>query len=127
MLVRIRTSFIATTATGVFLHFVGEDQFPEELFRETDMGQCCVYYELDDYGNRYFWMEFNSDIERRRFYFTPPESLEQAVLYGREVVINEKERLFQELSVNIVLNGISRNLTLRIDRDWLDIIRYCNN
>ena len=50
MLVRIRTSFIATTATGVFLHFVGEDQFPEELFRETDMGQCCVYYELDDYG-----------------------------------------------------------------------------
>ncbi len=120
---RIRSSFIATTATGVFLHFVGEDDFPEEFFRTTDEGRCRVFYNYGNFGNRNFWLELADDPERRRFYFTPPEALDRNALFGRENVLNEKERLFCTLHVQIVLSGISRNLTLHLDEDWVDAIR----
>ena len=122
-LVSIRSSFIATTATGVFLHFVGETDFPDELFQYSDEGRCRIYYDIDNFRNRYFWMEITGDDLRRRFYFTPPESLDFASVFGNEIVLNEKERIFRTLNVNINSNGISRNLTLHLDRDWLDAIR----
>ncbi len=122
-LLNIRTSFIATTATGVFLHFVGYDYFPSYLFEGTDEGRCRVYYGIDNFGIRYFWMEISEDIERRKFYFTPPQSLDYAAIYGNEIVLDEKARIFRELNVNIQLDGKSRNLKLRIDMDWLDVIQ----
>ncbi len=123
VLSQIRSSFIATTATGVFLHFVGDKPFPEELFQNSDEGYCRVYYNRDDYEHQYFWLEISGDNHRRRFYFTPPESLDTAAIYGPQIAIHEKERLFRILNVNILLNGISRNLTLHLDRDWLDVAR----
>lgn len=119
----IRSSFIATTATGVFIHFVGNDDFPEELFRNTDEGKCKVYYNNDNFGNRYFWMQIAGDDKQRKFYFTPPESLDMASVFGNETVLNEKERIFKTLNVNIMLNGISRSLTLHLDTDWLNAVR----
>ena len=115
----IKTSFIASTATGVFLHFVGKDHFPEELFRQSDEGLCRVYYDRGQYANLSFWLEIVGDEERRRFYFTPPESLDQAALYGINPILHEKEVMFKVLNVNIQLSGITRNLILRIDKDWL--------
>ncbi len=123
-LIGIRSSFIATTATGVFLHFVGDSDFPEELFQYTDIGRCRIYYNIDNSRKRYFWMEISDDYFRRRFYFTPPESLDYASVFGNNIVLNEKERLFRTLSVNIMLNGISRSLSLHLDEDWIDAIRY---
>ena len=123
-LVSIRSSFIATTATGVFLHFVGETDFPDELFQYSDEGRCRIYYDIDNFRNRYFWMEITGDDLRRRFYFTPPESLDFASVFGNEIVLNEKERIFRTLNVNINLNGISRSLTLHLDQDWLEAIRH---
>lgn len=123
-LVSVRTSFIATTATGVFLHFVGETDFPDELFQYSDEGRCRIYYDIDNFRNRYFWMEISGDDLRRRFYFTPPESLDFASVFGNEIVLNEKERIFRTLNVNINLNGISRSLTLHLDQDWLEAIRH---
>lgn len=123
-LVSIRSSFIATTATGVFLHFVGGTDFPDELFRYSDEGRCRIYYDIDNFRNRYFWMEITGDDLRRRFYFTPPESLDFASVFGNEIVLNEKERIFRTLNVNINLNGISRSLTLHLDQDWLEAIRH---
>lgn len=122
-LVNIRSSFIATTATGVFLHFVGETDFPDELFQYSDGGRCRIYYDIDNFRNRYFWMEISGDDLRRRFYFTPPESLDFASVFGNEIVLNEKERIFRTLNVNINLNGISRSLILHLDQDWLEAIR----
>lgn len=119
----IQSSFIATTATGVFLHFVGESEFPDELFQYSDEGRCRVYYDIDNSRNRYFWMEISGDDLRRRFYFTPPESLDYAAVFGNDIVLNEKERLFRTLNVNIMLNGISRSLTLHLDEDWINAIR----
>ncbi len=121
-LVGIKSSFIATTATGVFLHLVGNSDFPYELFQETDEGRCHVYYDYDNFRKRYFWLEISGDNQRRRFYFTPPESLDYAVVFGNNSAINEKERLFCKLNVNIRLNGIARSLTLHLDEDWLNAI-----
>lgn len=119
----IRSSFIGATATGVFIHFVGDSDFPYELFQHSDEGICRVYYDVNDLGKRYFWMEISDDIHRRRFYFTPPESLDSAAVFGKDNAINEKERLFHTLSVNIMMNGISRSLVLHLDEDWLNAIR----
>lgn len=119
----IRSSFIATTATGVFLHFTGNDYFPNELFARTDEGRCRVYYDYDNFRNRYFWLELTGDEHRRRFYFSPPESLDHAAVFGSEVVLNEKERVFHVLNVNIQINGISRSLLLRLDEGWLEAAR----
>lgn len=120
-LVEIRASFIATTATGVFLHFVSNSSFPNEQFFNTDEGRCRVYYNVANNGHRSFWMEIND--YHNKFYFTPPESLNYASTFGGNTVLYEKERLFSVLNVNIKLGGITRNLVLHLDRDWLDAIR----
>lgn len=119
----IRTSFIATTTTGVFLHFVSNDSFPIEVFTNTDIGRCRVYYEYDQFGERYFWIEIGGDYRKRKFYFTPPESLDYAAVFGGEIVLNEKERMFRVLNINVELEGVSRSLILEIDQDWMDEIR----
>lgn len=123
-LMQIRSSFFGTSATGVFIHFVGNVPFPAELFLDRDNGWCHIHYNFDEHGARYFWLEIANDPNRRRFYFTPPESLDEASVFGGEIVLNEKERIFKALNVNINLNGINRNLTLHIDEDWLDAARY---
>ncbi len=119
----ISSSFIATTATGVFLHFVGSEPFPDEPFEFSDEGRCRVYYSNDNFRHRFFWLELAEDEQRRRFYFTSPSSLDHAAVFGSEIVLNEKERVFQALSVNIQINGISRSLTLHLDEGWLNAIR----
>ena len=119
----IRSSFIATSATGVFLHFVGNAPFPAELFELSDEGRCRVYYDYDNFKKRYYWLELAEDAQRRRFYFSPPESLDHAAVFGSEVVLNEKERVFRVLNVNIHINGIARSLLLRLDQGWLDAVR----
>ncbi len=119
----IKTSFLATSKNGVFFHFVGNSEFPEELFHEDDQGRCRVFYKTDDFGNRYFWLEITGDDLGRRFYFTPPESLEIAAVFGREKILHEKAGLFQQLSVQIPLKGIARTLTLCLDQTWFDDIR----
>lgn len=119
----IRASFIATTATGVFLHFVGNAPFPENLFELSDEGRCRVYFDYDNFGNRFFWLELAEDEQRRRFYFSPPESLDHAAVFGSEIVLNEKARTFRILNVNLQMNGISRSLILHLDEGWLDAVR----
>lgn len=103
---------------------LGNDPFPNDLFAQTDEGRCRVCYNYDNFGNRYFWLELAGDEHRRRFYFSPPESLDHAAVFGSEVVLNEKERVFRVLKVNIQINGISRRLLLRLDEGWLEAARH---
>lgn len=122
-LASIRSSFIATTITGVFLHFISYDSFPNELFDGIDEGWCRVYYNVDNLENRYFWIQLFGDEYERKFYFTPPESLDRAAIFGGEGVLDEKERHFGLLSICLRINGIMRNLTLRLDKDWMNDVR----
>ena len=112
---KIETSFIGSTQTGVFFHFVGYDMFPTELFRTTDERYCMIYY-----NHNFFWLEFAQDDEKRRFYFTPPKSLSMAAVFGYETVVNEKKKLFGTLNINIKINGMHRNLILHIDNNALE-------
>jgi len=115
----IQSSFLGTTKTGVFMHFIGEEPFPDELFTESDDGICRVYYEINNFKRRYFYITIHDDFRDRKFYFTPPESLDKAALFGKSTILQEKEELFGEVNININLRGINRNLTLRIDTDWI--------
>lgn len=121
----IRTSFFATTASGFVLQFFGEQEFPGHLFRRTDRGRCRVYYEQRR-NKRFYWLEFTGDQDQdppTRFYFTPPDSLDEAAVLGGSLVLNEKERIFKYLTIDINLDGISRNLIVELDQDWFDSIR----
>ena len=89
----IQSSFIGTTETGFLLHFVGFNGFPNEIFLEGDEGHCRVYYDIDRRtGSRYFWIIFVNDDKQvpRKFYFSPPESLDDAAVFGGRRVLQEK-------------------------------------
>jgi len=118
---KIETSFMGTTRTGVFLHFLGEEQFPSAMFYDRDDGICQVYYNIDKNKKTGFYLTIEGD--ESRFYFTPPAALDRAAIFGKSTVLQEKEELFGEVNININLQGINRNLTLRIDKGWLDSVR----
>ncbi|HHY0528144.1 TPA: hypothetical protein ACVU4L_004885, partial [Vibrio parahaemolyticus] len=71
-------------------------------------------------GRRRFWLQFSRDERRRRFYFTPPENLDMAAFWGGRRVLDEKERMFRELTLIRRIAGIKRTLTLQLDREWFD-------
>lgn len=120
----IKTSFVATTATGFMIHFLGEQEFPEELFREGDIGHCRVYYNGDvARDKRSFWLVFSRDWDERKFYFSPPESLDRAIVLGRQETLNEKEEIFRELNVSIKIDRFERNLRIMLEKDWFDGLR----
>lgn len=116
----IKSNFIASTSSGVFLHFIGESEFPNELFETTDEQECEVYYYLDRKG---YYMTFTNDHSERRYFFTPPQSLHEAAFYGGNLMLNEKERIFKLLQISITIRGIKRNLTIRLNSTWLENAR----
>jgi hypothetical protein len=118
---RIRASFVACTSAGVFLHFIGYTDFPVALFQNTDVQECKVHYSvIDNTDSRRYWIELSNDLERSKFYFTPPESLEEAAFYGGEIVLNEKNKIFKSLQASMKINGIKRNITIILDEKWLE-------
>jgi len=115
----INCSFVATTSGGALLHFVGEQNFPENLFQDADRQLTRVYYFRND-SVRYFYLEFAADQLRRRYYFNPPMALDQAAFYGQREVVYQKRQLFRSIHVTRQISGLSRNLVLELDQDWLD-------
>lgn len=120
----IQSSFIGTTETGFLLHFVGFDRFPDELFLEGDEGHCRVYYDIDiETGRRYFWIELANNYWHSvpsKFYFSPPESLDDAAVFGGRRVLQEKREHFRKLYMAMNINGVARNLVITMDNNWLD-------
>jgi hypothetical protein len=115
----IRSSFVATTSGGLLMHFVGDREFPDRIFSETDTRKCRVYFYTAG-GSRYFYLAFPENDEQGRFYFSPPSSLEDAAFHGQPELANEKRRVFKTLSIARSIHGLLRNLVLELDTDWLD-------
>ena len=117
----IKTTFFATTASGVVLQLFGKQSIPSQIFKNTDYARCKVYFE-EKRNKRFYWIEFSEDdsYSPARFYFTPPESLDRAATLGGHLVLSEKQRIFNQLSVNIALDGISRNIIIQLDNDWFE-------
>lgn len=115
----INSSFVATTSAGVLLHFVGEHEFPENLFQDTDLQLTRVFY-FKENSARYFYLEFAADLHRRRYYFNPPIALDQAAFYGQREAVYQKRQIFQTIHLTRQISGLSRNLVLALDQGWLD-------
>ena len=115
----ICSSFVATTSGGAFLHFVGEQQFPESLFNNTDFQSTRVFY-FKENSQRFFYLEFSEDPQRRKYYFNPPMALDQAAFYGPRQVIEQKRQIFKSIHITRQISGLSRNLVLELDQGWLE-------
>ncbi|MBS6956442.1 MAG: hypothetical protein KH230_24830 [Enterocloster asparagiformis] len=120
----IKTNFLASTDTGVLLHFLGAEAFPEELFDQGDVASCRIRYERRD-AETNFYLVFSQDRQSRRFYFTPPDSLGEAALFGGNA-LDEKERHYKVLHTQIMIKGLRRSLDIRLDQDWLEAQRELN-
>lgn len=121
--INIKSSFLANTSGGAFLHFLSYDTFPSYLFQDTDYGRCRVYVDTNTFGGNAFYLTFVNDIEERKFYFTPPMALRNAAYFGAGPLLDAKEELLKTINLSINLNGINRNLVLELDTDWLNAIR----
>ncbi|PWW82840.1 hypothetical protein CR164_03625 [Prosthecochloris marina] len=83
---KIGANFVANSSGGAMMHFVGINTFPDELFGKTDTQPCQVFYQNSDLPNREyeFYLIFSEDQKKRKFYFSPPTSLRQAVFFGKK-------------------------------------------
>jgi len=116
----IRTSFFGVTESNYFLHFISNDNFPSELFYETDTRDCRVFFNRE---TGHFKLKINGDHTTNRFfYFSAPYPLLEQIFSGQEI-IDLKEKYFSNIKVSIILNGISRNIVLKLDLDWLKEIK----
>lgn len=118
----IKSNFIGTTSSGVFLHFLGNNEFPDELFKSIDEIECKVHY-----TDQKFHLIFNGDTKNRKYYFTPPKSLNEIVFKGDELILSEKERIFGQIQIFRKINGIKRILTIKIDKKWLKKLKKEKN
>jgi hypothetical protein len=117
-----RSSVIATTASDSLLVLTSEDDFPDELFFETDTRTCRVSYNDETQGSRpTIWLTIDG-AERRQFYFDIPAGLENAIATGADI-LDEKKRTFTSLQLFRRINGLIRLLNLNIDTEWLDQLR----
>lgn len=115
---KINTSFFAATPTGMVMHFLGEAEFPEELFQEGDSTECRVRLDDSTENQKVYYLQFSRDERQRRFYFAPPEGQQESILYGwdRESNHETKEKV---LYASMKIGGMERNLRLVMEQDWL--------
>ena len=106
------------------MHFIGTDEFPDDLFGRTDTQPCRVYYDEPTATGIPMWFEFSKDAVRpkRRFYFDVPPGLENAIRKDGDV-IGEKQKHFANVAIYKRIRGLMRLLTLQIDLDWVERIR----
>ena len=117
----VKSSFFASTDTGVLLHFLGTEAFPYGIFGQRDEAGVRVKYERVRNENRYY-MEFCQMDMKCRYYFTPPRFIGKAALYGTA----QTPEAGAPLRLFMKINGVQRSLTIRMEQDWLDADRELN-
>lgn len=119
---KIKTSFFASTAAGIMIHFLGNEEFPAELFASSDTAVCRVGLEASG-SERSYYLQLAEDENKRRFYFSPPEGFQEQALYGWEKKKGEggNERV---LYASMKINGLERSLRLVMDTDWWSALSF---
>jgi hypothetical protein len=122
MLRGVKSSFFGVTGTNYFIHFISNDEFPRQLFLETDERECRIYYEED--GALFFLriME-NNDPHNAKFHFSAPKPILEEIFYGGSAILDEKGRHFSVIKISIAIDGINRNLVLKLDNKWIDDLK----
>lgn len=110
----IRTSIIGTTITGLTIHFISNDRFPNELFRNRDYVNCRVRSSnsLDKWQ-----LEVNgSDFV---MYFSMPEIIKQeSFSVDGNVVYPRKETELDVIYFDRFIDQKQRRLEFRFDHNW---------
>jgi hypothetical protein len=122
-LTKVRASFMGTTSSGVFLHFIGNEDFPDKLFSQTDIQPCRIFFmqelKTSEIG---MWLEFSEDMRKRRYYFDVPPGLEDAIRKNRGI-LTAKEHNLASITVIRRIMGITRSLVIQLDMNWLDELK----
>ena len=113
----IKTSIIATTESGLTLHLLSNNNFPDLYFEKSDTAMCMI--RKDEYG-------WHIKIKDYKLYFSMPKLLlnEYKVNSDGVMVYPKKEDAFSKIYVSKEINGIIRTLTLIFDK--LEFIRIMN-
>lgn len=99
----INTFIVATTDNGIIVNLVSNDTFPIELFQINSNSEnsqdynpnkafAGVYFDTLDNQQRdkVFYFKFNSDSERRKFYFQPNRQM----LSDQFAELTEEDRIY---------------------------------
>ena len=115
----IKTFLFATNEKGILMNFVSFDEFPDELFFETDEVDCSIWFYEDssDKNERVFFIKLNGDERQREFYFQANNELMKKGFadLSEEERIETKKRYFRKLFIIKEINGLSRLITLDVN------------
>lgn len=125
-IIEVKTNFFGLTSTGVLLHFLGTEEFPENLFEKSDEQRCKIHIKrkestVEKNGSDseiLMSLQFSEDVKKREFFFDVPPGLETVIENSRDV-LSEKEAIFESISILIKIGNILRALNIEIDKNWL--------
>lgn len=121
-----KTFLFATTNSGKILNLISNDEFPDELFFNTDTQACGIYFSEDNEDNDFeeeqrdivFYIAFNNrHYSNRKFYFQA--NSEMLKTNFPELPLKKrleiKTNYFSKLTITKEINSMTRVLTLNVD------------
>lgn len=117
----IKTSIIGTTSTGLTIHFLSFDEFPVQLFNESDFVKCKYHSSNGD-----TWVMTINNCESK-FYFSMPEIIKkESFMIDGNAIYPNKEHEFETVSFVKIIDGKQRNLEFIFDSDWFHHLVHHN-
>jgi len=117
----LQTFLFATTEKGLLINLISQDEFPNNLFLDTDERNCGIYFLEDDNqeenNNRVFYISLHDDNQNRKFYFQANDELMKKGFSNLSLDerTNMKKRYFKKLTIIKKINGIDRIIKLNVD------------
>ncbi len=124
---RFPTFLFGTTEYGKLINLISYDDFPDELFTETDEATCKIlYYEHENEGEerlaeddvlRTFFIQMDDDTQNREFYFQGNKTMmgEGFDELPERDRTNSKLNFIKELSIIKEINGLTRIIKLKVE------------
>ncbi|WP_107695300.1 hypothetical protein [Campylobacter concisus] len=117
---KINTFLFATNNEGALINLISKDKFPDELFFETNVADCRIYFDNDSFdGNneRVFYIVLNSDNMKRKFYFQANETLMSKIFprLSLEIRRYEKMKFISKLSIVKKIKKLTRIIELKVN------------
>ena len=117
---KINTFLFATNDKGALINLISKDEFPDELFFETNVADCRIYFDNDSFdGNneRAFYIILNRDNMKRKFYFQANETLMSKIFprLSLEIRRYEKMKFISKLSIVKEIKKLTRIIELTVN------------
>lgn len=116
LLGKVKSNFLAVTKNGLLIHFISFDPFPYDVFTKSDTANCSVFYESNE-GRLEFYLDIdnNENVSKAKYYFSPPEILEETIRTSPDSAVSIKRQLFEDITFSYRINDINRTLTLKLN------------